>query len=158
MAPALKENFVTVLIGLVAAIVYWKSLSIPAGLYDPLGAGTMPRIICGGIILFCVISFLQSLFRGARPAKAERLVNPAEIEAPDRPWLAAGTFGLMILLAISILFRVSFGVTASLFLFVGIMAAQRFKPSSVVMAALISILVGGGVAYLFGSVFSVDLP
>jgi hypothetical protein len=161
MLAALKSNVVTVLIGLVAAVVYWKSLSIPPGLYDPLGAGTMPRIVCGGIILFCVICIVQSVFRGARPTEAKAPQDGTDGEdgaAPDRPWLSAVTFGFMVLLAISILFRVSYEISTSLFLFIGIMAVRRFKLSAVPMSALLSIVVGVGIGYLFGSVFSVDLP
>jgi hypothetical protein len=158
MQPALRSHLVTALIAVVAAVVYWKSLSIPAGLYDPLGAGTMPRIVCGGIILFCVISVVHSRFRAASPKKAKTKSSAAEMQAHDRPWLAASTFALMVLLAVTILYRVSYEITTSAFLFAGILAIRRFKPAVIPMAAVLSIMIGVGVAYLFGHVFSVDLP
>jgi hypothetical protein len=157
MQPALRSYLVTALIAVVAAAVYWKSLSIPAGLYDPLGAGTMPRIVCGGIILFCIISVVHSRFRAVSP-KAKTKSSTVGIQAHDRPWLAASTFALMVLLAATILYRVSYEITTSVFLFVGILAIRRFKPAVVPMAAVLSIMIGVGVAYLFGHVFSVDLP
>jgi hypothetical protein len=131
----------------------------PRRLYDPLGAGTMPRIICGGIILFCVISLGQSLLRArAQLSKSANSQPRDEGQAPDRPWLAVAFFVFLVALAIAIQLRVPYWISTSIFLFVSTMAVQRFKLSAVPLAAVISILVGIGVAYLFGDVFRVDLP
>jgi hypothetical protein len=159
MTRTLREVLVCIAVIVIAAVVYWKSLAIPAGLYDPLGAGTMPRIICGGLIIFSIIAILQSLLRhwsASRPMRAPKAPDPSA--ASDRPWLAAGTFGLMFLLAIAIDRRLPYWASTSAFLFLSMLAVQRFKPSAVPMSAILAIIFGVGVTYLFGSVFSVDLP
>jgi len=144
---------------LIAAAVYWNSLKIPPGLYDPLGAGTMPRMICAGIVIFSTIAIIQSIYRYraqlAKPAKPTAAVVK---KAPDRPWLAVFSYVSMLGLGATLIWRVPFAISSSLFLFVAIMLVERFKPSAMLAAALVSIITGVGVTYLFGSVFSVDLP
>jgi hypothetical protein len=158
MTRTLGEVVVSLILIALAAFVYWETLSIPPGLYDPLGAGTMPRIICGGMIIFSVIAIVQSLLRHRSRAAAGQTKPRGPAAADDRPWLAVVTFGLMVVLAVAINFEVPYWASTTVFLFLAMMAVQRFKPSAVLVSALLAIIFAVGVTYLFSNVFSVDLP
>jgi hypothetical protein len=158
MTRTLGEVLVSLILIAVAAVVYWETLSIPPGLYDPLGAGTMPRIICGGMIIFGVIAIVQSLLRHRTQAAAGQVKPRDPATADDRPWLAVVTFGLMVVLAAAINFELPYWASTTVFLFLAMMAVQRFKPSAILASALLAVIFAVGVTYLFGSVFSVDLP
>ena len=158
MSKLVKEFLATGGIMLIAAITFRESLSLRAGLYDPLGAGTMPRIICAGIVIACAISLAVTLYRHFAKSAKPAGKPAAEGEAPARPLLAAGAFALMVAFAVSINFRVPYMLASSLFLFATMMAIQRFKLSAAPISAALSIAVGAGITFLFTNVFSVDLP
>lgn len=156
MSKTLKDVGVCLGIILFSGIIYWDSLGLRAGTFDPLGAGTMPRIVAVATIALALIAILQSVL-GARRVMS-RSVGIHDENFVRRPWLAVQIFGFMVAAAILLNLRVSFGVTSALFMFFSIMAVRRYRLSRVPLAAVIAVVCGFGLTYLFGALFGVDLP
>ena len=147
---------VSVAIIVAAGLVYWDALKYRPGIYDPLGSGTMPRMVAVAIVVLCLVAIVQALLtrpRTAKPAKAE-----AGEDFERRPWLAFIIFIYVIICSILLYFRIPFGITSSLFLFASILSIKRYEPSIILPGALCSVAFGFGLTYLFGTVFGVDLP
>jgi hypothetical protein len=144
---------VSVAIIAAAGLVYWDALKYRPGVYDPLGSGTMPRMIAVAIIVLCLVAIVQTLLARPRPAK------PATGEEfPRRPRLALLVFGYAIACSVLLYLRIPFAITASLTLFASILAIKRYDRSVILPGALCSVAFGFGLTYLFGTVFGVDLP
>jgi hypothetical protein len=144
---------VSLAIILAAGLVYWDARKYKAGVYDPLGSGTMPKMVAVAIIVLCVVAILQTLLARSRPQRAQ------EAESfQRRPWLALVIFLYTVACAVLLYLKVPFGITASLTLFASILAIKRYDRSVLLPGAICSIAFGFGLTYLFGSVFGVDLP
>ena len=156
MSRALKDTGVCLLIILASALIYWDSLGLRAGTYDPLGSGTMPRIVAVAIVVLSLIAIAQSFL-----VPIGAIADPLEGEAEDferRPGLAVVIFLYLVACAVLLHLQLPFGVSSSLFLFVSALTIKRFERAVVLPAAACSLLFGFGLTYLFGSVFGVDLP
>ena len=141
-----------------AGLVYWDSLNYRPGTYDPLGSGTMPRMVAIGVIVLCLVAIVQTLL-GA-PAK-RKLALEGEGEAENferRPRLATTIFLYLVGAAVLTYLQVPFGIVGSLLLFVSTLSIKRGERAIILPAAVCSAAFGFGLSYLFGSVFGVDLP
>ena len=89
----------------VSAVVYKDSLKLPPGNYDPLGGGTLPRIVCGIIIVLSLAAIAQVLI----PALLRKAAARSEPKPPYRlrPDLALMIFVLLVLYTLSIRLMVS---------------------------------------------------
>ncbi|MFC7397329.1 tripartite tricarboxylate transporter TctB family protein [Chelatococcus sp. GCM10030263] len=137
-----------------AAMIYWDSLGLRAGLYDPLGSGTMPRIVASAIIVLSLVALLQT-FLARTPV---RVSEPEDTSFAPRPWLAVSIFGYLVICVVLLHARLPFGLSSTLFLFVSALSIRRFEKSAILPAAVCAVVVGYGLTYLFGAVFGVDLP
>lgn len=145
----------SVVIIVACAILIYESLGLPPGSFEPLGSAPVPQATAGIIIFLSLIVIVNAL--RAPPAKAE---TPAGEEEPaDDPvsalLLAAATLLYVLLLHLRV---IDFGTLTALYLFGLIAALERFRPRALIGAAILGLLVGYGVQYLFTQVFVVDLP
>jgi putative tricarboxylic transport membrane protein len=153
MSKTMRDIGVSAAIILFAALIYRDSLSLKPGNYDPLGAGTMPRIVATITIGLALVVIIQALLD-----RVPRRLLAEEIGFERRPWLAVQIFASMAVLAVLLWTRVPFGISSAVFLFVSVLAIQRFRPAAIPGAAAFAVVCGFGLAYIFGSVFGVDLP
>ena len=156
MSKTLKDIGVCLVIMVASAVIYWDSLSLRVRTYDPLGSGTMPRMVATGIIILCLVAIVQAIFeRNARR-------RPAPVGEDDdferRPWLAVTIFGFLVVSGILILLQVPFGITGSLLVFASTVLIKKGERAIILPAAALSLVFGVGLSYLFGAVFNVDLP
>lgn len=157
MSKALKDTSVILAIILASALVYWDSLKLKAGTYDPLGSGTMPRIVAVAIIVLGIVALFQAFYGTPVPV----LKAPGEPEEEDferRPWLAVFVFAYLIGCVVLLYLKAPFGASSSLFLFLSSITIKRFEKASLLPSAALSLAVGFGLTYLFGGLFGVDLP
>lgn len=146
---------VSLAIVVASALIYWDSLKLRPGSYDPLGSGTMPRMVAVAIVALCLVAVAQSLTM--RFARRKR----AAAAAPDferRPWLAAAIFGYLVIGAAMLYLKVPFAITATLLVFASVLSIKRGERAIIIPAAACSAAFGFGLTYLFGAVFGVDLP
>ena len=102
---------VSVAIIVAAGLVYWDALKYRPGIYDPLGSGTMPRMVAVAIVVLCLVAIVQALLtrpRAAKPAKAE-----AGEDFERWPWLAFIIFIYVVICSILLYSRIPFGITSS---------------------------------------------
>jgi hypothetical protein len=138
----------------ISALFYRDSLGLPAGVYDPLGAGTLPRIITAGIILFSAIALVQSWYRSRKRPSAAAATPPENL----RPDLAAVIFGFAVVFGVLIAYRVPFWISTFLFLLASSLSITGLGRPAIVRAVIFAAVMAAGVTFLFGSVFRVDLP
>jgi putative tricarboxylic transport membrane protein len=151
-----KEAAVGLAFIAVSAVVYRDSLKLPPGNYDPLGGGTLPRIVCVTIIVLSLAviaqAFVPVLRRAARQPATEAL------DYRQRPDLALLIFGLLILYTLAIQFGVPFAISTAIFLFLAMMVTGEFRRNLLLPAIVISVATAAALAYTFISVLKVDLP
>lgn len=156
MSRTFKDIGVCLAIIAASAVIYWDSLTLRVRTYDPLGSGTMPRMVAIGIIVLCLVAIVQAI--------VERNIAPRLSAAADeedfqrRPWLAVTVFGFLVVAAILFALQVPFGIIGSLFVFVSILAIKKCERAILLPAAALSLIFGFGLSYLFGNIFNVDLP
>lgn len=155
MSRTFKDIGVCLAIIAASAIVYWDSLKLRVRTYDPLGSGTMPRMVAIGIILLCLVAIAQAIFERKRPARPDAA---ADQDFQRRPWLAVTIFAFLVVGAIMLALQVPFGITGSLLVFASILAIKKFERAVILPAAALSLIFGFGLAYVFGNIFNVDLP
>jgi len=138
---------------LACAVLIYESLGLPPGSFEPLGSAPVPQATAGLIILLCAIVIAGAIRKRGKAITAE------EDEVKDEPVSALLLIALTLLYVLLLHFRVmGFGTLTAGYLFVVISALERFRPRSLIGAAIVGILVGYGVQYLFTQVFVVDLP
>lgn len=153
MSKTVRDIGVSAAIIVFAALIYWDSLGLKPGNYDPLGAGTMPRIVATITIALSLIVIAQALLeRGGKRLRIE------ELDFERRPWLAVQIFTAMVVCVVLLWARIPFGLSSALFLFFSVLAIRRFRLAAVPGAAAVAVVCGFGLAYLFGTTFGVDLP
>lgn len=140
----------------VSTLIYRDLLKLPPGNYDPLGGGTMPRIVCVIIIVLSIAAIAQVLI----PALLRKTTPPAEPKPAYRlrPDLAVMLFILLVLYTLSIRFAVPFMLSSVVFLFLSTMVLAQFRFRLIPQAVIISVIGGVAMAYTFTSILQVDLP
>jgi len=156
MNKTFKDAIVCGGICLVALVAYWDALGLPPPLYDPLGAGRLPKIVTISILVLSAIVVGQSAIKEYLMSGPTRPAKPREF--PLRPWLAVAVFGYALLFAISLALRVPYWASSVVFLFITVLTFSRFKRTAILPSAIIALVVGVAVYLLFSSVFRVDLP
>ena len=157
MSKIWKEVGVCLAFIAASAVVYRDSLKLPPGNYDPLGGGTMPRMVCGIIIVLSLAVIVQTLVP-VLLGKARQAPAGEVIDYRTRPDLALMVFGLLILYVASIYFAVPFAVSTGIFLFLAMMVTGEFRKQLILPALFISAVTAAALAYTFISILKVDLP
>lgn len=155
MSRTFKDIGVCLAIIAASAVVYWDSLKLRVRTYDPLGSGTMPRMVAIGIIVLCLVAIAQAIFERKRVPRQDA---PVEEDFQRRPWLAVTVFGFLVVSAILFALRIPFGIIGSLLVFASILAIKKGERAIILPAAALSLIFGFGLSYLFGNIFNVDLP
>lgn len=138
---------------LACAVLIYESLGLPPGSFEPLGSAPVPQFTAGLIILLCVVVIVSTIRKRGGTETA------VENDVKDEPVSALLLVALTLLYVLLLHFRVmGFGTLTAGYLFVVISALERFRPRALIGAAIVGVIVGFGVQYLFTQVFVVDLP
>ena len=76
----------------VAVIVFYGTLELPPGSFEPLGSASIPQFVCGGIIVFCDIEKGQLAHKAKAKGHAQRLV----LDAGAQRFYTAGHEGFQV--------------------------------------------------------------
>jgi len=143
----------SLLVILACAVLVYESLDLPPGSFEPLGSAPVPQVTAGPIILLCVVVIVGAFRKRGETAPAR------DGDVKDEPVSALLLVALTLLYVLLLHFRVTgFGTLTAGYLFVVISALERFRPRALIGAAIVGVVVGFGVQYLFTQVFVVDLP
>jgi cobalamin synthase len=142
----------------VSAAFLWDARTIPAGAFDPLGAGPIPRLICGCVIALCMAVITQTLL-ALKQAPAESEPGKEEVEFAPQPRLAIITLLLTCAYVAVMAYRLtSFSVATIVFLLAAIGVLGRFTRKTMIIGGIIALVMGLGCEYLFTEIFVIDLP
>lgn len=138
---------------LACAVLIYESLDLPPGSFEPLGSAPVPQFTAGLIILLAIIVIVRAVRKRRETTTAE------DDEVKDEPVSALLLVAVTLLYVLLLHFRViGFGTLTAAYLFAVISALERFRPRALIGAAIVGVIVGYGVQYLFTQVFVVDLP
>jgi len=138
---------------IVCAATIWEVADLPAGTFEPLGSGPVPRwtaAIIIGLTLWVMFSAWH------------RIRGGWQSDAPD---VAPRWADVLMVCAVTIVYalllhfrvaRFDLLTTAYLFLTIGLLV--RFRVQSLLAVAIVSAVVGFGSYIIFTKVFVVDLP
>lgn len=182
---ALTEICFVVFVTVLALAVFISSLSLPVSLREPLGSSTMPQIVCGIVILFCIILLIRSLrlvvherrmraskhhageggfsTAGGAPASDMAAGTPEDpgtaTSLPPRGKTAIAIFLLAIAYAAVLETRqIPAYLLTPVILFMSIYALNDFRRASIIPTLIIAAVVGTSVPIIFTDFFNVNLP
>jgi hypothetical protein len=155
-------GFSIFLIGL-SITIFWETLSLPPGTFDPVGSAGFPRLISvviGVLSLAILIRAVRRISIGSKKATSSETQQAAVYPTfRRRPDLALGFYALSLVFASVLALKlVSFAICAALFLFISIGMLTRFYYKRLPVVILIALVIGFGSQYIFTQVFVVDLP
>ena len=147
------EIWASILIIAVCAVVIYETLDLPPGSFEPLGSAPVPQATAGIIIILSIVVIIN----GFRPRRVE--IDEDTDEVPDEPVSAFLLCAATLLYVLTLHFRLlGFGTLTAIYLFTLISALERFQLKSTIIAAVIAVIGGYGIQYLFTQVFVVGLP
>ena len=152
--PKLEAGFSIFLI-LMSAAVFWETLSLPPGSFDPLGSAGFPRLIA----VFIGILALTILVNAVRESSDDVKKGGAPPAFRQRPDLALGLYGLALVYVLFLALKLfSFAICTSLFLILSIGMLTRFALRRLPIVIFIALVLGFGCQYVFTQIFVIDLP
>lgn len=148
------EIGVSIFIIAVCCVVIYESLDLPPGSFEPLGSAPVPQATSGLIIVLSLLVIVSALRRPVDSGPR----GPEE-ETPDEPVSAMLLASATLLYVLLLHFRaIDFGSLTAIYLFALISALERFRSRSLIGAAIVAVICGYGIQFLFTKVFVVDLP
>ncbi len=138
--------------------LFWEAMALPESRWEPLGAGTFPRVLLGVLMFLNVVMLIQS----ARQARAELGYGPrALFDVAWRTMLefrmvftVLGAFGLFLIL----IRPLGFVIAAFLFAFGVQMLLGPRTWRNLVISAIIAAVVSVGLQVFFAQALYVFLP
>lgn len=136
------------------AVLFLRAGNLPSSMWEPLGAGSFPRLVLGVLILLNLGIIAQELRRG--------LASPRLPSGVVREWLwrhrlALGVLALFALYAL-VVPTLGFRLASLVFLVLAqvLLGARRLR--GLAIAAVIALLFSFGIEMLFRDVFTISLP
>lgn len=153
-APPKLDFAVSLLLIVLAALIYWQASLLPPGMFEPLGPAPVPLAVSAAVMALALVTALRAVLlyrRGSEPAPE------AEFQPRwrDTAIVAVLTMGYVMALTWRI---TSYAVATTVFLTLAITVLGRFQRRSLPWALLIAVILGFGCQYVFTRVFVVDLP
>ncbi|WMS41495.1 tripartite tricarboxylate transporter TctB family protein [Acuticoccus sp. MNP-M23] len=147
-------SYVFFLLG--AGVFFTVSLGLPDSRWEPLGAGSFPRIVMGFLALLCVLAIAGSARRLARiglPDGLARLSGAAFVEHR----LVISVF-VAFAVYLALMRPLGFAISTFLFLIVAQLIVARRTLKSALIALVVAVVFSFGLNLLFAKVFLVFLP
>jgi hypothetical protein len=148
---------------ILSIVIFWETLDLPPGTFDPVGSAGFPRLISVFIGVLSLVILTRAVRRisvGSKKASASKSQQTA-VPPTFRPRydLALGFYALsLVLVSVLALKLISFAICTVLFLFTSIGMLTRFYYKRLPVVILIALVIGFGSQYIFTQVFVVDLP
>jgi len=144
-------------------VVFWETLDLPPGTFDPVGSAGFPRIVSVAIGVLSLVILIRAVRRivvGSKKATVSESQQTA-VSPTFRPRydLALGFYALSVAFASVLALRwISFAISTALFLFISIGMLTRFYYKRLPVAVIIALVIGFGCQYIFTQVLVLDLP
>lgn len=160
--PYLEIGFSVFLIAL-SIMIFWETLSLPPGSFDPLGSAGFPRlisIVIGFLSLLIIINTAYQYYTDfKRTTDSPMQKAPTSTAYRRRPDLALGFYVFALIYVMLLGLRLlSFAICTAVFLFTTMGMLTRFNHKWLPVVILISLVMGFGCQYIFTQIFVIDLP
>ena len=151
---AISQIVFNALVALIAAALFWNSLGLPSSMWEPLGAGSFPRLALGALIGFNVLLIATQI-----PAVigSSKLTRGALTGWLWRRRLAFVVLALFLAYVIGIHW-LGFAWASLVFVLVTQIVLGARSPRALVAAVVIALAFSFGLDALFGRVFNILLP
>ena len=142
--------------GLAALFVglFMQAGDLPSSMWEPLGAGSFPRLVLGALVLFNLAIMCQSMIELRR-------ADPASSVGAGR-WFIQRRLAFASLAAFCgyalLMPWLGFALASLLFLFIVQIILGARSGRRLLMACVVSAVFGPGLDALFGQVFMISLP
>lgn len=147
----------------VSAIVWWEASKLGPAPFDPLGPKSFPMWIAGALGLLSLVSIVAILAGRALGRSDTSLILGIGEEAPAdyalRPGLAV-TAALLTVAYVAVLTATGIGFLWATIVYIGALgwAMSDRTPRHALIAAVIAVIAGSAITYLFTKIFVLDLP
>jgi len=138
----------------VAAWLFWEAGDLPASRWEPLGAGTFPRLVLGALALLAATALVRE-FRLWRREKGP--LRPDLWSTLVRYRLVAAVLGFF-LVYVAVLPQLGFSLASFVFLLATqLVLGPKTRPALTVMV-VVALVFSFGLNWLFAEAFNVFLP
>lgn len=137
-----------------AAWLFWEAGDLPASRWEPLGAGTFPRLVLGGLAVLAATALVGEFRLWRREGGAFRLALwPALV----RYRLVVAVLGFF-LVYVAALPQLGFSLASLGFLFATQLVLGPKTPRAIAVMAVVALVFSFGLDWLFAEAFNVFLP
>ncbi|MEM9781952.1 MAG: tripartite tricarboxylate transporter TctB family protein, partial [Pseudomonadota bacterium] len=143
-------------IAAVSLVLFVEAGSLPASRWEPLGAGAFPRLVCGALIVLCLISAATTLRRMGGFAVFHGF-GAATADWAARRRLVFVVLGLFAL-HLATVATLGFALSAFLFVLATALLLAPFSLRTLGIALAVAAAFSFGLDALFREVFDVFLP
>ena len=161
IALELARLVVNLAIGALAVFLFVEAGSLPESRWEPLGAGSFPRLVFAALALLTALAVAGSVRRVLASARSAA-IDWAAVRALPRRWVVERrlVIALLVLFALYLAAIAPFGfplATLGFMLVTGVLLAPR-SPLGWLIVALLAVLFSYGLNALFAEIFDVFLP
>lgn len=137
-----------------AVWLFWEAGDLPASRWEPLGAGTFPRLVLGALGLLAATAFVRELRLWRREGGAVRVaLGPALM----RYRLVVAVLGSF-LIYVALLPQLGFSLASLVFLLATQLLLGPKTPRAIAVMVIVALVFSFGLNWLFAEAFNVFLP
>jgi hypothetical protein len=137
-----------------AAWLFWEAGDLPASRWEPLGAGTFPRLVLGALALLAGTALVREFALWRREGGAGRVAPAAALV---RYRLVAAVLVLFVAY-VAALPHLGFALASFAFLLVTQLILGPKTPRAIALMAVVALAFSFGLNWLFAEAFNVFLP
>jgi hypothetical protein len=137
-----------------AAWLFWEAGDLPASRWEPLGAGTFPRLVLGALGLLAATALVRELRLWRREGGA---VGVALGPALVRYRLVVAVLGFF-LVYVALLPQLGFSLASLVFLLATQLVLGPKTPRAIAVMLIVALVFSFGLNWLFAEAFNVFLP
>jgi putative tricarboxylic transport membrane protein len=158
-SPTSTDIGLGVVLILVALVIIYGTLDLPAGSFEPLGSASIPQYVCGGIIVLSIWIIARALVRSRQRGGQPEANGADEATFPLRPGIAIALVGFaFVYVGVMATDLLRFSIATTLFLVAAIGMLTKFERRQIPAVVIVALVLGIGLEYTFTQIFVIDLP
>jgi hypothetical protein len=154
-SAALTDIAVGLALAAIGAAFVYEGWDLPPGFFEPVGPGPIPSAVAWCVIALAGVVVLRAGVRLATGRLPPREPPPFETRGRDAAAVAALTVAYVAAMGLGL---AGFATATMAYLFATIGLLGGWSARTLVPAAIIAVVMGHGLQYLFTRIFVTDLP
>ncbi|MEM8540284.1 MAG: tripartite tricarboxylate transporter TctB family protein [Pseudomonadota bacterium] len=155
------EAWVTIGLFSISLAFFVSAYGLPAGVFDPLGPGSVPEMVSALLCFLCLIVIVRGFTRaqsGTNP-QGEDAVDIIKREGQETPYALVGFFGFLVLYLLAFQWELGHFITITVpFVFATILLLNEFTLRNGIIALVIAVGLSVGFYYVMTDFFVIRLP